>query len=87
MEWNLQNIFRHGHKYQVEHFQTYAMVTPLCKAALYEPHIAMLGIWGDMWLTRGKYGIYVVVTGPLQGIRDTCYVKSALSTVVSPTWQ
>ena len=48
----------------------YAVVTPLRKAASYEPHIAILGIWGDTWLTRGKYGIYVVVTGPLRGLRD-----------------
>ena len=41
----------------------YAVVTPLRKAASYEPRIAILGIWGDTWLTRGKYGIYVVVTG------------------------
>ena len=40
-----------------------AVVTPLHKAALYQPHIAMLGIWGDTWLTRGKYGIYVAVRG------------------------
>ena len=40
-----------------------AVVTPLRKAALYEPRIAMLGIWGDTWLTRGKYGIYVAVRG------------------------
>ena len=38
-----------------------AAVTPLRKAALYEPRIAMLGIWGDTWLTRGKYGIYIYV--------------------------
>ena len=76
-----------------------------CKAASYEPRIAILGIWGDTWLTRGKYGIYVaayvVVTGPLRGLRDAfwkvpreiskcdhvvhCHGKSALSTVVSPT--
>ena len=40
-----------------------AMVTPLRKAASYEPRIAILGIWGDTWLTRGKYGIYVAVRG------------------------
>ena len=32
------------------------------------PGIAILGIWGDTWLTRGKYGIYVVVTGALRGL-------------------
>ena len=31
----------------------YAVVTPLRKAASYEPRIAILGIWGDTWLTRG----------------------------------
>ena len=41
-----------------------AVVTPLRKATSYEPRIAILGISDDTWLTRGKYGIYVVVTGP-----------------------
>ena len=41
----------------------YAVVTPLRKAASYEPRIAILGIWGDTLLTRGKYGIYVAVRG------------------------
>ena len=41
----------------------YAVVTPLRKAASYEPRIAIIGIWGDTWLTRGKYGIYVAVRG------------------------
>ena len=51
-------------------------LTPLRKAALYEPRIAILGIWGDTWLTRGKYGIYVEITGPLRGLRDAfCHVK------------
>ena len=40
-----------------------AVVTPLRKATSYEPRIAILGIWGDTWLTRGKYGIYVAVRG------------------------
>ena len=40
-----------------------AVVTPLRRAASYEPRIAILGIWGDTWLTRGKYGIYVAVRG------------------------
>ena len=40
-----------------------AVVTPLRKAASYEPRIAILGIWGDTWLTRGIYGIYVAVRG------------------------
>ena len=68
------------------------MVTPLRKAAPYEPRIAILGIWGDTWLTRGIYTAsawqYVVVTGPLRGLRDAfCHVKSALPTAVSPTWR
>ena len=37
------------------------MVPPFRKAASYEPRIAILGIWGDTWLTRGKCGIYVAV--------------------------
>ena len=40
-----------------------AVVTPLRKATSYEPRIAILGIWGDTWLTRGKYSIYVAVRG------------------------
>ena len=40
-----------------------AVVTPLRKAASHEPRIASLGIWGDTWLTRGKYGMYVAVRG------------------------
>ena len=42
---------------------TNAVVTPLRKAASYEPRIAILGIWGDTWLTRGKYSTYVAVRG------------------------
>ena len=63
------------------------MVTPLRKAASYEPRLAILGIWGDTWLTRGIYGIYVAVRGsygPLRGLRDALHVRS---TVVSPTWR
>ena len=45
------------------HLSSYAVVTPLRKAASYEPRIAILGIWGDTWLTRGNYGIYVAVRG------------------------
>ena len=41
----------------------YAVVTPLRKAASYEPRITIFGIWSDTWLTRGKYGIYVAVRG------------------------
>ena len=48
--------------------ELYAMVTPLRKAASYEPRIAILGIWGDTWLTRGKYGIYVAVHGSYGGL-------------------
>ena len=40
-----------------------AVVAPLRKAASYELRIAILGIWGDTWLIRGKYGIYVAVRG------------------------
>ena len=40
-----------------------AVVMPLRKAALYELRIASLEIWGDTWLPRGKYGIYVAVRG------------------------
>ena len=68
-----------------------AVVTPLRKAASYEPRIAISGIWGDTWLIRGKYGICVAVRdsyGPLRGLRDAFwYVKSALSTAVPPTWR
>ena len=64
----------------------YTVVTPLRKAASYEPRIAILGIWGDTWQIRH---LRVVVTRPLRGLRDAfwkfCHVKSALSTVVSPT--
>ena len=51
--------------YQCHWNTSNAMVTPLHKAVSYEPRIAILGIWGDTWLTRGKYGIYVVVTGSM----------------------
>ena len=75
-----------------------AVVTPLRKAASYEPRIAILGIWGDTWLTRGKYCIYVAVRGRygaltgstwrlLESGENFCHVKSALSTVVSRTWR
>ena len=40
-----------------------AVVTPWRKAASYEPRIAILGIWGHTWLTRGKCGICVAVRG------------------------
>ena len=40
-----------------------AVVTPLRTAASYERRIAILGIWGNTWLTRGKYGIYMAVRG------------------------
>ena len=69
-----------------------AVVTPLRKAASYEPRTAILGIWGDTWLTRGKYGIYVAVRGsygPLRGLRDAfCHVKiSPIYCRVSDTWR
>ena len=57
----------------------YAVVTPLRKATLYEPRMAILGIWGDTWLTRGKHSIYVAV----RGSDAFCHVKSALSTVLT----
>ena len=67
----------------------YDVVTPLRKVVSIEPRVAILGIWGDTWLTASTWQ-YVVVTVPLQGLRDVfwkfCHVKSALSTVVSPTW-
>ena len=79
---------------------SYAVVTLLHKAASYEPRIAILGIWGDTWLTRGKYGIYVAVGGSygvcvtpsgkwreMSKCSKFCHVNSAVSTVVSPTWQ
>ena len=44
------------------------MVTPFRNAASYEPRIAILGIWGDPLLTRGKYGIYVTTGGNLDVI-------------------
>ena len=69
----------------IEYDGSNAVVTPLRKAALYEPRIAILGIWGDTWLTRGKYGIYVVVTGVY--VMPSAHVKSALSTGMSPTWR
>ena len=61
-----------------------AVVTPLRKAASYEPRIAILGIWGDTWQNTASTWQYLVVTGPLRGLRDAfCHVKSALSTAVS----
>ena len=72
---------------------TYAVVTPLRKAASYEPRIGILGIWGDTWLTRGKYmyGIYAAVRGSygvyVTPSGNSATYKSALSTVVSPTWR
>ena len=49
----------------------YAVVTPLRKAASYEPRIAISGIWGDTWLTRGKYGIYAAVRGSYGALTGT----------------
>ena len=48
---------------QASLIQPNAVVTPMRNAATYVPRIAILGIWGDTWLTRGKYGIYVAVRG------------------------
>ena len=53
------------------------MVTPLRKAASYEPRIAILGIWGETWLTRGKYRIYVAVRGSLRGPYGVYVMPSA----------
>ena len=61
-----------------------AMVTPLRKAASYEPRIAILGIWGDStWLTRGKYGSYVAVRGSYGPLY--CCV-SYVTVVLRNTW-
>ena len=51
-----------------ENITRYAVVRPLRKAASNEPRIAILGIWGDTWLTRGKYGIYVAVRGSYEAL-------------------
>ena len=65
-----------------------AVVTPLRKAASYEPRIAILGIWGDYvaisWQIRHLRGSTWKLRGPLRGLRDAfCHVNSALFTVVS----
>ena len=52
----------------VQYMTFYAVVRPLRKAASNEPRIAILGIWGDTWLTRGKYGIYVAVRGSYEAL-------------------
>ena len=68
-----------------------AVVTPLRKAASYEPRIAILGIWGDTWLTRGKYGIYVAVRGSYGALTGSTWrlLESGekFQNVVSPTWR
>ena len=51
-----------------------AVVTPLRKATSYEPRIAILGIWGDTWLTRGKYGIYVAVRCSYGALNGSTYM-------------
>ena len=51
----------------------YAVVTPLRKAASYEPRIAILGIWSDTWVTRGKYGIYVVERGSYGALTESTW--------------
>ena len=50
-----------------------AVVTPLRKAASYEPRIAIVEIWGDTWLTRGKYGIYVAVRGSYEALTGSTW--------------
>ena len=53
--------------------------TPLRNATSYEPRIAILGIWGDTWLTRGKYGIYVAVRGSYGALTgSTCICGTVL---------
>ena len=54
-------------------FSHNAVVTPLRKAASYEPRIASLGIWGGTWLTRGKYGIYVAVRGSYGALKGSTW--------------
>ena len=62
---NRRNCCLSGWEFEADksRYGVYAVVTPLRKAASYEPRIAILGIWGYTWLTRGKYGIYVTVRG------------------------
>ena len=50
-----------------------AVVTPLRKAASYEPRITILRIWGDTWLTRGKYGIYLAVRGSYEALTGSTW--------------
>ena len=59
-----------------------AVVTPLRKAASYEPRIAILGIWGDTWLTHGKYGIYVAVRGSYGALKGS--TRRLLPRKISP---
>ena len=43
---------------------SYAVGHTFCvKPPRMTPRIAILGIWGDTWLTRGKYGIYLAIRG------------------------
>ena len=62
----------------------YAVVTPLRKAASYEPRIAILGIWGDTWLTRGKYCIYVAVRSSYGALMGSTW--RLLSRKISPIY-
>ena len=48
-----------------------AVVTSMRKAASYEPRITIFGVWGDTWLTRGKYGIYVAVCGSYGALTES----------------
>ena len=50
-----------------------AVVRPLRKAASNEPRKAILGISGDTWLTRGKYGIYVAVRGSYEALTGSTW--------------
>ena len=62
----------------------YAVVTPLRKAASYEPRTAILGIWGDTWLTRGKYGIYVALRGSYGALTGSTW--RLLPRIISPIY-
>ena len=56
------------------------------KAASYEPLIAILGIWGDTWLTRGKYGIYLAVRGSYGALTGSTCTWHLLPRKISPIY-
>ena len=67
--------------------KSYAVVTPLRKAASYEPRIAILEIWGDTWLTRDKYGIYMAVRGSYGAITGSMWrLLEILPCKISPIY-